>query len=262
MTRSRFSLLGVLVAAIGLMAFFASAAQADPLAKWLVLKEPGVLLTEAEILALNTRFEVAPAGVENKTISLLSEIGTTKIDILCTGMELIDALLSGTGGIKEGATVKFTGCKFLSGGATGLEKEQPKCIPKTHGGLAGVVETLPVHALLKLHPLAGGETHHTLLILPDDPEKINKDVIAQLELGASCAFGEELPVVGHLALWDCEGNKKELEHKLSHLVTEFAPLTTLSLFTLRGKVGAKNASIDGSVLIRLNTDELWSGDPE
>jgi len=255
MIRSRFSLLGVLLAAIGLMAIFASAAQAEVGAKWLVLKEAGVLLTHTQILEKLTKFEIVE--LENKTGTLLSEIGTTKIEILCSSLELIDALLSETG-VLPGATVKFFKCKFYSLDALGKLVEQPKCEPKTNKGALGTVETLPAHALLLLHELKpSGEKDDTLLILPDNA-KVEATV---LELGASCAFGEELPIFGHLALWDCGGNKKGLEHLLSHLVTEFEPLTTLALFAPRGKAGAKNAKLDGSATVKLNTDELWSGDP-
>jgi hypothetical protein len=253
MIRSRFSLLGVLVAAIGLMAVFASAAQAE--GEWLVL-QAGVLLTGAQIEAAAEKFEVV--SLENSTGALLSEIGTTKIDILCTALSFVDALLNGTGGVKNGGSVKFTGCKFLSGGTNGLEKEQPKCQPKTNGGPLGTVETLPAHALLKLHELTGGVKDDTLLILPD-----NANVEAtKLELGATCAFGEELPIFGHLSVQDCGGTTKALEHLASHLITEFAPLTTLALFAQRGKVGAKNASIDGSATVKLASGRLFAGSPK
>src|SRR5689334_2095645 len=180
MIRSRFSLLGVLVVAIGLMAFFASAAQAE--GEWLVLKADGKLYSGAEIEANAEKFEILE--LENKTGALLSEIGTTKIDILCTALELIDALLNATGGIKEGAKIKFTGCKLLSGGANGLEKEQTKCVPKTNGGPLGTVETLPFHAQLKLHKLSNGEVDDVFRLLPDNAEV----KFTTLELGASCAF--------------------------------------------------------------------------
>jgi len=267
MIRSRFSLLGVLLAAIGLMAFFASAAQAE--GEWLVLKEAGKLLTGAEIVANKEKFEVVE--LENKTGSLLGEIGTTRIDILCTALSLIDALLTATGGVKGEsgkppveAKVRFTGCVFLSGGANGLEKEQPKCQPKTNGGALGTVETLGAHALLKLHELKDKEgklieKDDTLLILPDNE---TTQLATTLELGAGCAFGEELPVFGHLSLQDCGGTTKALEHLLSHLATEFAPLTTLALFAQRGKLGAKNASIDGSATFKLSSDRLWAGSPK
>jgi len=253
MIRSRFSLLGVLLAAIGLMAVFASAAQAG--GKWLVLKETGVLLTHTQILAEHTKFEVL--NLENLTGALLGEIGTTKIDILCEELEFIDALLS-EDGVLPGGKVKFNGCVFLSGGSNGLETKQAKCTPKTNGGPVGTVETLAAHALIMLHELAGGVKDDTVLILPDNAE----GRATTLELGNTCAFGEELPIFGNLSVQDCGGTTKALEHLLSHLATEFGPLTTLALFAPRGKAGAKNASIDGSANIKLSTDELWAGDPD
>jgi|SRR5689334_21345689 len=260
MIRSRFSLLGVLLVAIGLMAVFASAAQAE--GHWLVLETVGGKLVEEPTLKTE-RFE---GSLENNTGALLSEIGTTKIDIVCTAGELLDALLNNTGGVQEGGKVKFTGCKFFSGGKDGLEKEQPKCQPKTTGAAAaGEVETKPAHALLKLHelllkpnPETGKEEvvkEDTLLILPDNT---TTQLAAELELGASCAFGELLPIFGHLAVWDCLGRAAGLKHALTHLITEFSPLTTLALFAVRGKTGAKNASVDGSANIKLHSDREWA----
>src|SRR5689334_11412210 len=253
MIRSRFSLLGVLVAAMGLMAFFASAAQAE--GEWLVL-EAGKLLTGAQIEEKKEEFTGA---LENETGALLSEIGTTKIDIVCTAGTLIDALLNATGGVKEGGKVRFTGCQFFSGGTTGLETLQKKCAPKTNGGAVGTVETKPAHALLKLHTLVGGEKDDTLLILPDN---LTTQLVAELELGEGCAFGESLPIFGHLALQDCGGTTKALEHLKTHLATEFAPLTTLALFAQRGKAGAKNASVDGSANVSLVMSKTWAGSPK
>src|SRR5689334_2634403 len=253
MIRSRSSLLGVLVAAIGLMAVFASAAQAE--GKWLVLKASGGLYTGAEIEANKEEFSFGE--LENLTGALLSEIGTTKIDIVCTTASLIFPFLNATGGIKVLATMQFTGCKFFSGGTNGLEKEQPKCVPKTNKSVGGILETLSFHALLKLHELAGGAKDDTLLL---EPDSFNRQ-IAALELGASCAFGEELPIFGSLSVQDCGGTTKALTHLVTHLVTEFAPLTTLALFAQRGQVGAKNAAIDGSMNVGLFSERSWAGDP-
>jgi len=252
MISSRFRLLGVLVVGVGLMAFLASAAQAE--GEWLVL-ETGKLLTGVQIEANKEKFEVGE--VENNAISILAEEGTTKNDVLCTGFELLDGLLNATGGLKTGARAKFTGCKLLAEGAQGLSKEFSKCTPKTSGGPLGTVETLAFHGALKLHELAGGAKDDTLLLLPDNAEGL----FASFELGAACAFGEELPFFGNLSLQDCGGNTKELEHLLSHLWTEFAPLTTLALFAPRGKTGSKNASVDGSVLSKLSSDRLYAGSP-
>jgi hypothetical protein len=183
-------LLGVLVVAISLVAFSASIAQAE--VAWLVLKVPtGGLYSGAEIEANKEKFE---ASLENATVALLSEVGITKIAITCTATELVDALLNATGGLKEGAKAKFTGCKFFSGGTNGLQTEQTKCQPKTNGGPLGTVETLPFHALVKSHELKSGEKDDTLLVLPDNAE----ERVISLELGASCAFGEELPTFGLL----------------------------------------------------------------
>ena len=110
MTRSRFSLLGVLLAAVGLMALFASSAQAEVGAKWLVLKAGGGLYTQAEIEANKEKFK---GKIENEDAALLAKTLGILFAIKCTAGELVDALLGPNGSVKEGGKVKFTGCTVL-----------------------------------------------------------------------------------------------------------------------------------------------------
>jgi hypothetical protein len=250
MIRSRFSLLGALLAAIGLMAVFASAAQAEGV--WLVLETPGGPHVGGAALEAE-KFE---GSLENNTGALLSRVSfTARIAIKCTAVEIIDALLTTTGGVKEGAKVKFTGCTVLANGTDGLRDELTKCGVHTGTAAAGTIETEPFHALLKLHELkSSGEKHDTLLVVPDNEEEL----AVKLLMGNMCAIGEEIPVFGHLSFRDCGGDKKGLEHLLTHLITEFEPLDTLSLFEPEGGLGAWPAFLDGSANIKLASDRLWS----
>src|SRR4051794_28891164 len=92
MVRSRLGLkvLGLCALALGLMAFAASAAQAEVNARW---KVAGVDVTGA------TEFQTEIKEIESKTASLLfTTKGGTKVTILCT-----DAKFDGGGKlIKEG----------------------------------------------------------------------------------------------------------------------------------------------------------------
>jgi len=248
MIRSRCSLLGVLLTAIGLMAVFASAAQAE--GEWLVLQTPGGLLIQGAALEA----EKLEGSLENSTGTLLANVHGFQIAIKCTAAVLIDALLTTTGGVKTGAKIKFTGCTVLGGGANGLREELTKCEVKTDGGVVGTIETEPAHAALKLHTLTGGEKDDTLLILPDNLFQR----VAVLELGAGCAIEEEVYIYGHLSVRDCGGNIKGLAHLLTHLLTEYEPLSTLSLFAPEGKEGAEGAFTDGSANIKLASDREWA----
>src|SRR5689334_7295505 len=91
MSRPRSALLGVLVITACLLGVFANAAQAEG------------LYTGAEIEANEERFE---GSLENSTGALLSELGSTKMDVVCITAQLVDALLNAAGGVKEGAKVK------------------------------------------------------------------------------------------------------------------------------------------------------------
>src|SRR5689334_646730 len=242
MSRPRSALLGVLVITACLLGVFANAAQAEG------------LYTGAEIEANEERFE---GSLENSTGALLSELGSTKMDVVCITAQLVDALLNAAGGVKEGAKVKFIDCRVLGGGTNGLEKEFSKCVPKTNGGPLGTIETLPFHASLQSHQMESGEKADTLLISPDN----EKEEVVNIELGETCAFGEELPIFGLLSIQDCGGSTSVLEHRAIHLLTEFSPLTDLALFAMRQVKGSKPAKIDGSANITLASERLWAGDP-
>jgi hypothetical protein len=252
MIRSRFSLLGVLVAAIGLMAISASSAQAE--GRWLVLTGVGSnLFTDAEIEANK---EKLTGEIENGTAALLTEVLGLKIDILCTAGELIDALLGAGGTVKAGARVKFTGCKVLSGGTNGLLKEEAKCKPHTAGAAVGTIETEPGHAALKLHKLADGTLHDTALILPDN---VAERFVA-IEMAEGCSLPETTEIFGLFSVWDCVSNSAWLTHNTVHLITEFKPLT--HLWVISDTTEHLNTSIDGSANIRLASGRSFAGSPQ
>jgi hypothetical protein len=250
MVRTRFSLLGVLAAAVVLIALFARSAQAETGAKWLVLTGTGSnLYTQAEIEARNEKFE---GSIELPSAALLGKALGIKLAIKCTAAELIDALLGPNGSVKNGAKVKFTGCTLLSGGTDGLLEET--CELKSAGQPFGTVVTNSAHALLKLHELAGGVKDDTLLILPDVGNEFTNFQMDEL-----CPFGENIPIAGSLSLQDCEGTTSALTHKLAHLFTQFTPLT--KLYIISDTAEHLETKIDGSVNIKLASDKLWSGDP-
>jgi hypothetical protein len=251
MIRTKLGLLGLCAVVFGMMAFSATAAQAEVGAKWLILKtEGGALLTEAEIETNKERFV---GEIENKTASLLTKVFGVKIEILCTAGELIDALLGANGSVKTGAKVKFTGCVMREANA-GLALI-PHCEPRSTGNPVGTVETKPLHALIELHMLTSGVKHDVIKILPDVGEEF-----VDILLGEECSFGEKLPVFGKLVLWDClEEGKGALKHLVTHLVTEFAPLT--KLYVISHTAEHLETKLDGSANVKLASGRSWAIKP-
>jgi len=243
MKRMGLKLFSLCVLALGLVAFSASAAQAE--GTWMV---KGVNLTSTlENKELKGSIDL-PDG------TLLSLLGLNKVDFLCTTGELIKAKLEPLGAISEAskdAKVAFSGCKTIINGA-----EAKACQPKATGKAAGTIETEEGYALLTLHTLENGVKHGVTVITP----KVGT-VFAIIHMGEACAIGEEVKVFGTLALHDVgiELNKDELEtERANHLVAEFAPLTELKVANASS---SGKATLDGMADIKLTSGELWSGLP-
>ena len=251
MTRSRLGLLGLCAMVLGLMAFGTAGAQAEVGAKWLVLTSGGVLKTGAELHA-SVQLKTDVAGV------LHSEILKIKTLFLCTTIEAVNAKLQEegiignsvvtVGGLKEGrgSKVKFSGCTTDLNGVSA-----PECTPedKSAEGGKGIILTKLGHALLKLH-----EGSDITKILPDEGE-----TFATIQLPAACPIGTSVPVIGSLALKDCEN--LALTHLVEHLVEQFTPLT--KLWTI-SKTVEHEATLLGSAWARLTGEHnllKWSGDP-
>jgi hypothetical protein len=226
----------------GIMAFGASAAQATPGAKWLILHEG----------ALHEPSNANPAqiegSIENNTASLLTKISGSAVKILCTAGNLENAFLVSNGTVKEGARVTFTGCKIYI-----KEIENPSCVPHSPGTAAGTVRTEAGHALLVLHEPSAGVHEDFTKILPDNAES----KFGTVEVGELCPLPEKIPIFGVLYVKDCEN--AALTHLEKHLITQ-APLTHLYALT---DTAEHAANIDGSALIfpvGLYLHDLWSGD--
>jgi hypothetical protein len=254
MIRTRLGLLGLCAVVFGVMAFSATAAQAETGARWLILKTAGGgggVFTDAEIEARGEKFV---GEVELGTASLLSKVLGIKIQILCTAGTLVNALLGANASVKNGAKVRFTGCIALKAGTA---EKLAGCFPHSAGQLekSGIVETNAGHALAELHELTGGVKHDITLILPD----VVGGAFVTIEMGELCAVGESLPVFGKLALWDCkEEGKGILTHATVHLGVEFKPLT--KLFLISDTAEHLETSLDGSANLTLASGLLWSVD--
>lgn len=224
---------------LGLMAFTASAAQAEPGARWWIVNASGQLV-ELEATVQTT--------LENSHGSLLTKIAGVSVQFLCTAQELTGAKLQKNGSISKGSQVKYTGCVTLLKGA-----KSEACVPIS-GGVKGVIVTKKLHGLLILHKLVSGVTDHRILILPDEGE-----IFATIEMGEECSIGTKVNVIGtHLVLKDCLD--KLLEHLVIHLLEEDKELTKLWAIS---KTVEHEATLDGSVFAFLIGEHLnlkWSGE--
>jgi hypothetical protein len=236
-------LVGLLALALGLMAFGATAAQAEPGAFWEV---NGSKLGGSESVQ---------AKNDSPDSTLLTTVGTSKVEILCTTISFVGATISGTG---ASGKIHYVGCTtLLNGVAAG------RCTPKSPGASLGLIETNALKGLIVLH-----ET--TEVIGEDEIEgkkvKLFKKVdllelapvtgtaFATLELGTLCAIGNKFDITGKAFLKDCK--EEGLVNLKEHLFEE-GPLSAL-LF------GGNAATIDGSAwgfLSGANEGKTFSGHP-
>jgi hypothetical protein len=244
MTRTKLALLGLCAMLLGLMAFNTAAAQAEKGAKWLFAH-----LVEDEnktILELLIDFLPAKIALEDDSplYVLHSEILKIKVLFLCTHLQLAGGPeLVAEGGISSGK-VLFSNCTTDLNGTANAN-----CKPKDATDGEGTVVTNSIDSLIVLH---NGED--VLKLLP-----VTGETFATIEMSAACPIGTKVPVIGELALKDC--NKLALTHLVEHLVEPYEPLT--KLWTI-SKTTEHVATLKGSAIGRLvgNHEGLkFSGDP-
>ena len=255
MTRTKLGLLGLCAMVLGLMAFGTAGAQAEVGAKWLILNKAGEV-KQGSTLHASVQLKTDIAAV------LHSEILKIKVLFLCGKIEALNAKLQEEGIIgntvvtnettklKEGrgSQVKFSECTIELNGVA-----NPACIPTDPVGGAGTIITKLLHALLKLH-----EGSDIAKILPDTGEEFVA-INTGPAVGNECPIGTRVPVIGSLALKDCEN--LALTHLVEHLLEVFTPLT--KLWTI-SKTTEHETTLLGSAWARLTGEHeglKWSGDP-
>jgi len=242
MIRSKLGLkaLGLCVLVVGLMALSAGAAQAEVGSSWFF---NGAKLAEA------LKPEVQ-ATIENEMASLLTTLGGKKIHILCTALKLIGATIFNPNGQALGK-IDLSGCKFFKliteGGAT----EEVKACTPTAEGVKGLIVTNFMKGLIELHEPSAGVKEGIVKFVPE-----TGTVIASINLGEECGFGETLKLSGSIGFKDC--NKEFTVEKVTHLFE--GALTNLVI-----NEGTTAATLDGSVNVILNSaghvGKTWSGKP-
>jgi hypothetical protein len=227
-------LIGLLALALGLMAFSAAAAQAEPNAYWEVggTKIEGTSTLLPEIQAENDTFHS----------TLLSFSGTSTVEILCGPIKFVGAKLHTLG--RATGKIHYEECTTLLNGSLAT-----RCKPKSTGATAGLIETNALQGLIKLHESSPGVKKDLVELSP-----VTGTEFVLLELGALCAIGSHFPITGKVFLKDCK--EEGLINKEKHLFEE-GPLSSL-LF------GGNAATIDGSAwafLVGAHNEMLWSGHP-
>lgn len=232
--RSRIGLkaLGLLALLIGVMAIGAGGAQAAT---------PEWMKNGADIGAAEPELT---ASLENNDATLLTQINGLSIDLLCTAGNFVGAKLK-AGGTTNTTSILFTGCKIFK--LEGTVKTELACHIHIHssGKAEGTIETKLFHLQLELHTGA----IPIVLVIPNVGEEFGR------YLTEKCVLPETIPIVGKLALKDCEG-KAEAE-LTTHLVEEFQPLT--ELFVINKIEMEHLAKLDGSVNVTLVGGGNWSG---
>jgi hypothetical protein len=248
MTRTRLGLLGLCAVVFGLMAFSATAAQAEVGAKWLFAeKGAGTKLVP---------FLEATVGLEAETVGVLhTKIAGVEVLFECKKLATVSATLQANGSVGGGAKIKFSECEtFLN------KKLSIPCEPFV-GAEKGVITTQAGHALIELHKLASGVLDDIVRILPDDVGGKPSEIFAIIRMGPECAIGEEVPVLGKATLKDCVSNEQFLTHLVKHLV-EIGPLTELWTISKTAEhvaeiLGSSWAFLNGAAHVGLK----FSGDP-
>jgi len=227
---------------LGLMAFTAGTAQAEPNSHlWTVNPETG-LLKDLSVIILAKLDKKIP-------LTLTSKIAGVSVVFTCTELELTGAKSEANGTISKGAKVIFTGCTTKLNGATSAA-----CEPVS-GGKKGVVVTKPGHALIRLDILKGPPEvkHDVIEVLPDEGE-----IFATIEMGEECSIGEKVNVIGPRVQYrDCEN--EFLVHKVEHLVE-----ILLQELWVISKTAEHVATLGGSFMLYLGGEHLnlkWSIEP-
>jgi len=232
-------LMGLLVLALGLMAFGATAAQAEPGAYWEV--------NGTKILTGSSLLPIINAIKDSEHNTLITHVGTSEVKILCSEIKFIGAKLHELG--RATGKIHYQGCTTLLNGTVAS-----RCTPKSPGAEVGLIETNALKGLIKLHESSPEVKKDLVELLPEVG-----NIFATLELGSLCAIGNKFNITTGATgkgffLKDC--TEEGLVNKEKHLFEE-GPLSEL-LF------GGNAATIVGSAWAFLEGEHLhmlWSGHP-
>jgi hypothetical protein len=214
--------MGLFALVLGLMTFSHTAAQAEVGAKWNV---NGTEVAGESTAEFQTEMETE--GI------LLTKIGLSKLELLCTTTKVIGGLLKKAGALS--GKLHFGGCITKLNGNTANA-----CVPHSPTAANGLIETNALTGLLQLHALAGGSTIPLAELTPETGK-----IFVTLILGKAapekneCGLGEKFDITGKSFLKDSL-NEGEVE-KVTHAVEEgqlSALLFGSNPFTIDGRSNA------------------------
>lgn len=218
-------ILSLCALALGLVALYTGASQAEEGANWMV---EGKNLTTLSP-------EVVLAQVVNKDMTMIfTTKGGTKTEILCTSAQFIGAKLEPEGKVTPGNTTKFSGCITKLNGTV-----SKSCEP-----VGGSFVSNPLKGLLVLHEGQG--------VIRFEPAE--GTAFVTIALGEACAIGESCTVTGVSTVR--ESNNEFGVEKVEHIV-EQGPLSNL-------QAGGVPAVIEGKAALALagaHAGQKWSGLP-
>ena len=246
MIRSRLGLkaLGLCALVLGMMAVWAGAAQAEESGgKWTYINP-----TTSELKTFEGALsEPGVEGViEKETVGILHAkvLGGTSLLYECKEVTVVGGKLK-PGGIVLGKLV-FHKCETFLAGV--LSKN---CNPNAGGVHPELIETNLIKGEMLLFKLENGTKDKILVATPDEA---NND-FAFVESTEACSIGKKVLIGGKFAIQDLEPT----EHKVKHLIKEFAPATHLFVIS---DTPEHAANILGSAEAFLNGEHAgykWAG---
>lgn len=242
-SKRRLAVLAVCGLALGVAALASSSlVQAEEGAKWSLIN------SKAELVAIPGANDLLPTVsikefVNSDVVLLFSTQGGTKVGILCTGGEFLNARLEGEGVVGGENITRFKGCVTLINGTI-----SPSCSPHT-GTEKGVLASTALKGSLMLFELGGGIKDTIILFEP-----VSGTTFMTVQFGEECAIGETCKITGKNSIKDAKG---EFGTELVEHLVEQGPLNELS-------ANGQPASVDGAGLLKLSgahSGLQWAGTP-
>ncbi len=224
---------------LGLAAFTAGAAQAEPGAHlWTV---------NANNQLVDLNVDMSGKKDPNIPLTLTSEVLKVKVVVTCTEIG-ISGMKSEENGTLKGGKYKFSGCSTKLNG-----EASPECEPVNEGKEKGVIVSKLATALVRLDVLADMTKHDVIEVTPATGK-----TLAVIEIGKTCPIGTKLELLGWFQVKDCQN--EFLVHKVEHLVQ-----VLLEQMWLISETAEHSTKLGGSWMLFLIGTHLglkWSIEPK
>jgi hypothetical protein len=234
-------ILGLCVIALGLVAFYTSASQAEKGASWMVnSKNVEGALTPTVVIS----------SIASEDMTLESKVlGGQQFDLLCKGAEFLGAKLESEGKVGGGNKVKFGGCEVKLNGVV-----SKACAPHTGALPAGSIESASLKGLMVLHENEGTKVKESLILF----EPVSGSTFLKLEFAEGCSIGSSCAIQGKNSVKDLNGELGV--EKTFHTVQQGA----ISELFIISNTPEHKATVLGSAVLALSGAHegmKWSGLP-